>query len=471
MKRTRSSKRSKPSRPQKKALPTEPVPEADPPPRPPNPTLPNDPVPSTPTEESKPAPQSVQIIAPPSVSLATSAADTFRVETSTSSALEIGVPPPTLRENKAAESPRAPTTSHVLRVLKTLEDALQSSAVLIPDQSPAPVVVEVREGKIALKSNRDSPLLTSEADFNAWREPIIDHIQELLAADFRLGTNHSRARDRLLALGNLLPGNISEVKERQFRIGYEIERLDGLVAVYRSSADDMPALDAAVLEDLNRLLRALKAGVEKLERWAEFRRMASDDPSREGDANPNTVGDALDEMAAEIERQPKYFDPEVPAMFRFLTEALRDPMGATRTVVCGAFRSAENLMGFLFRRALDIGTKALDAVEDHISKAVATFLIMSLGAAGTAVVRSIADWVGLAEAAARRPCEMKRAAPPPRKFSDCRPREKGCRRDRGRARFPGQRRQQWLLGSASNSVHSPITAMRRERLQPSVCGQ
>jgi hypothetical protein len=295
-----------------------------------------------------PKAQAGDIVPPPGFqgASATPAAGTF--QTSTGGALEIGAPPPILRE--------------------------------IPDQSPAPVVVEVREGKIALKSNRDSPLLTSEADFNAWREPIIDHIQELLSADFRLGTNHSRVRDRLLALGNLLPGNISEVKERQFRIGYEIERLDGLIVAYRSSADDMPALDAAVLEDLNRLLRALKAGVEKLERWAEFRRMAADNPLREGDANPNTVGDALDKMAAEIEQHPKYFAPEIPATFRFLTEALRDPMGATKTIVYGALRSAENLMLFLFRKALGIGTKALDGVEDHISIAVKTFLLTSLAA-------------------------------------------------------------------------------------------
>ena len=36
---------------------------------------------------------------------------------------------------------------------------------------------------------------------------------------------------------------MSDVKERQFRIGYEVERLDGLVAAYRSASDDMPALN------------------------------------------------------------------------------------------------------------------------------------------------------------------------------------------------------------------------------------
>ena len=95
-----------------------------------------------------------------------------------------------------------------------------------------------------------------------------------------------------------MPGSIEEVKERQFRIGYEIERLGGLISAYRSGADDMPALNAAVLEDLDRLRIALVMGIDKLERWAEFRRAATDDPMQEGSANPVVISDALDRMAA-----------------------------------------------------------------------------------------------------------------------------------------------------------------------------
>jgi hypothetical protein len=258
------------------------------------------------------------------------------------------------------------------------EGALQVDAFVVPDQSPAPVRVEERHGKIALASDRDSPLLSAEVDFNAWREPVIDHVRELLAGDFRQGTNHGRARDRLVALGNLLPGSVPEVKERQFRIGYEIERFEGLVAAYRFGGDDMPALNAAVLEDLDRLLIGLKTGIDKLERWAEFRRAAADDPMCEGEANPTVVGEALDEMTAVMERQSKYFDPDLPATFRLLVEAVRDPVGATRTVVYGAMTSAENLIKFLGQRALGIATKTADAIEQHISKGVAAFLITSL---------------------------------------------------------------------------------------------
>jgi hypothetical protein len=42
--------------------------------------------------------------------------------------------------------------------------------------------------------------------------------------NFRVGMNQSRARDRLISLSKLLPGEIGKVKERQFFIGYEIER-------------------------------------------------------------------------------------------------------------------------------------------------------------------------------------------------------------------------------------------------------
>lgn len=268
-----------------------------------------------------------------------------------------------------------------------------TSFPVVPDQSPAPVRVEERDGKIARASDRDSPLRSAEADFNAWREPIIDHARELLAGDFRQGTNHGRARDRLIALDTLLSGNLDEVKDRQFRIGYEIERLEGLVAAYRSSGDDMPALTAGVLEDLDRLRLALKIGIGKLERWADFRLMAAGDPWREGDANPAVVGEALEEIAAVMERQPKYFEPELPATFRFLAEAVKDPAGANKTVVYGSVRSAENLISFLGQKALGVATKAADAVEQHISKAVAAFLISGLTAAALQISGSLpAGW-------------------------------------------------------------------------------
>jgi hypothetical protein len=249
----------------------------------------------------------------------------------------------------------------------------------IPGQSPAPVRVEERDGKIAPVGNRDSPFRAAERDFNAWREPVIDHIEELSLGDFREGTNHSRMRDRLVTLGSLLPGDLDEVNERQFRIGYEIERFEGLILAYRSGADDMPALNAAVLEDIDRLHLVLKMGIGKLARWVEFRRNAADDPKHEGGANPHTVAAALDSMAAEMERQPKYFDPQLPATFRFLAEAIKDPLGATRTVVYGGVKSAENLVSFLGQKALGIGKGAVEGVEKHISKAVAAALFLALG--------------------------------------------------------------------------------------------
>jgi hypothetical protein len=197
----------------------------------------------------------------------------------------------------------------------------------IPDQSPAPVRVEERNGRVSRISDRDSPLDAAERDFNEWREPVLDHIKEMLSGDFRPGTNHSRARDRLIALAKLLSGGIAEIKDRQFRIGYEIERFGGLVSAYRSGGDDMPTLSADVLEDLDRLRIALMMGITKLERWAEFCRMAAADPMHDGDANPVVLSEGLTGMAVEMERRPTYFDPELPETFRFLAEATRDHGG------------------------------------------------------------------------------------------------------------------------------------------------
>jgi hypothetical protein len=242
-----------------------------------------------------------------------------------------------------------------------------------------------RDGKVSKATDRDSALNATERDFRAWRDPVVDHIDELTASDFAAGTNHSRIRDRLTSLGKILPGEIADVKDRQFRIGYEIERFEGLMAAYRSGGEDMPALNVAQLEDLDRLRVALKMGIDKLERWSEFRKRANESTAGEADADREIVGDALDEMAAVMEQQLKYFDPELPATLRFLSEAVRDPRGATKTVVYGAIKSAENVVSFLGHRALGISKKGAEAVETHISKVVATSLIAGLGTAALRV--------------------------------------------------------------------------------------
>jgi len=266
-------------------------------------------------------------------------------------------------------------------IARRLAELRRPKLTEIPDQSPAPVRVEERNGQIAKQSDRDSPLSASERDFKAWRDPVVGHIEELSTSDFAARTNHSRVRDRLVALGRLLPGEIAEVKERQFRIGYEIERFEGLMAAYRSGGEDMPMLNAAQLEDLDRLRAALRMGFDKLERWSEFRKEANQSTAGEVNADVETVGDALDEMAAAMERSPKYFHPELPASFRFLAEAVRDRSGATETIVYGAIKSAENLLSFLGQKALGIGRKSIEAVETHISKAVATSLVAGLSSA------------------------------------------------------------------------------------------
>jgi hypothetical protein len=104
-----------------------------------------------------------------------------------------------------------------------------------------------------------------------------------------------------------------------------------------------------------------------------------------GTANPVVIGDALNYMAAEMEKELKYFDPELPATFRFLAEANKDPFGATKSVVYGGVKSAENVVSFLAQRALGIGKNAADAVEQHISEAVAATLIASFSAAILAI--------------------------------------------------------------------------------------
>jgi hypothetical protein len=261
------------------------------------------------------------------------------------------------------------------------EQTFREVMATIPEQAMAPVRVEERNGKVSRIRDSDSPLGAAERDFDEWRMPVWAHLQEMLVSDFPVGTNHGRTRDRLVALSKLFDGTVTEIKERQFRIGYEVERFHGLVLAYRSGGDDMPALNASVLEDLDRLRIALMMGALKLERWAEFKRVAATTTILDNNTNIVAITEGLNEMAVEMEKRPAYFDPELPQSLRFLMEALRNPGSAAKTVVYGAVKSAENVMSFLGRKSLGIGVNAVDGLERHISKAIAVTLITALSGA------------------------------------------------------------------------------------------
>ncbi|HEY1931147.1 MAG TPA: hypothetical protein VGG99_03980 [Acetobacteraceae bacterium] len=134
-------------------------------------------------------------------------------------------------------------------------------------------------------------------------------------------------------------------------------------------------------------------GITKFERWTEFYRAAVVDPLCVGDASPVVVGQALAQMAVEMEKQPPYFDPELPETFRFLAEAIKEPRGAAKTLVYGAVRSAENLISFLGRKALGIVGNIVNAAERHISTDVADSLIWFLSGAALTLFRALpAGW-------------------------------------------------------------------------------
>ncbi|HRK68760.1 MAG TPA: hypothetical protein PKY73_14495, partial [Hyphomonas sp.] len=252
----------------------------------------------------------------------------------------------------------------------------------VPEQAPAPVRVEERDGRVAKASDRDSPLAAAEKDFNQWRMPVRAHLEEVSGpeGEFRSGTNHGRLRARLLALSVSLDGSIEDVKERQFTLGYDVERFEGLIAAYEKGGDDIPALNGDTLADLKVLRASVRLGLGKLERWTEFKRAEANDASGAAQAPPEKLADVVENIAAEMEKKPKYFDPELPRTFRALVEAVRDPGGAAKTLVYGTFKSAENVIIFLSQRALGIGKAGLDGVEQHINKAVAGALLAGFAA-------------------------------------------------------------------------------------------
>jgi hypothetical protein len=242
----------------------------------------------------------------------------------------------------------------------------------IPEQKLAPIMVEERDGKIAKISDRDSPLSATERDFEQWRAPVASHLDELLAGDFLPGTNHARMRDRLTELQAHLQGSIADVKENQFKLGYAMTRFASLISAYESSGDDMPELSRDALNDVIVLKAGLAMGLGKLERWAAFQEAADKDTSGAADAPPAKVAEVLDGIAATMEKEAMYFDPDLPRSFRWLAEAAKDPGGATKTVVYGGVTSAENVASFLARRALGLTNAALDGAEEGVKKGVET---------------------------------------------------------------------------------------------------
>jgi hypothetical protein len=64
--------------------------------------------------------------------------------------------------------------------------------------------------------------------------------------------------------------------------------------------------------------------------------------------------------------------------------------------VYGGVRSTENLISFLGRKALGIGANVVGAVEQHISRAVATALIVALSGAALTISGTVpAGWAWL----------------------------------------------------------------------------
>ena len=79
-----------------------------------------------------------------------------------------------------------------------------------------------------------------------------------------------------------------------------------------------------------------------------------------------------------------------------MAEAVKDPAGATKTVIYGAVKSGENLISFLGQKALGIGKKTADAIEERISKRVAAALLVGLGGAALSLSGALPhDWVWL----------------------------------------------------------------------------
>jgi hypothetical protein len=263
---------------------------------------------------------------------------------------------------------------------------LDIAASAIPDQVVAPIRVEERDGRISLSHNRDAVLLVEDRDFEHWRVPVVAHIREELRKDFAHGTNHVRVRERLSALLDLVNLPLPEVKDRQFELGYSIQRFRALVAVYQTTEGDMPALPADTLADLELLSGTLELGLSKLELWELFNAQAASVPRGTIIDSVGELGQALDTIVREMESAPSYFDPEVPRTFMFVTEGVRDPVGASKAIIFGAVRSLENLLIGASRRLVRSLRNAADNIETVIASKATIVIAGVLVAGGTSLL-------------------------------------------------------------------------------------
>lgn len=263
-------------------------------------------------------------------------------------------------------------------------DHVEEASRTLPRQKIAPINIKAVNERVIASGFEHSLDDGKERDIQRWYAPLLAHVQNELKSNFRQGTNHSHIRERLITLRDVLKLPMHIIEEKQFELGYATRRFRRILNVYQNNQSDMPVLSQNIWEDLDELCNSLEIGLSKFVPWRRFVIEIEGVPPDPTLPLGSEIAKRMEPIIDVMEQEPKYFDPEIPRTFRFLSEAAKDPDGVGRLAIYGLIRSAENLMIGTSNLFLGMIKGAIkNASEIIASKAAivfATFLVSGISA-------------------------------------------------------------------------------------------
>jgi len=158
------------------------------------------------------------------------------------------------------------------------------------------------------------------------------------------------------------------------------------------------AYNAELPEAMNAILRAHTRGVDmfvaQFPEWNKFVKNAVE--SKIDDTDAILIGKAIDDLVVQLEAEPRYVDPKVPATLSRLNRLLKRPGVPMKRAAFAMLRSLENLLSKVFSfgsEFLDQTTrKTIDNLSSIAAKAVVLGLL-TMAVSGATSIAPVAEKV------------------------------------------------------------------------------
>lgn len=253
---------------------------------------------------------------------------------------------------------------------------------ITPAQKIAPVKFEIKEGKLMLAVQSNATERSDHANITAAREELLRRGEKLIKE-----LERSNCDRRLIE-------QFQYVKDL---IDYD----DNIVKIGLSnmSCDLMcDACNSGLPEAINAMLRAHTRGVDmfaaQFPEWNKFVQNAVE--SKIDDTDAILIAKATDNLILQLEAEPRYVDPKVPATLSRLNRLIRRPGVPTKRAAFAMLRSLENLVSKVFSfgsEFLDQTTrKTIDNLSSIAAKAVVLGLL-TMAVSGATSIAPVAEKV------------------------------------------------------------------------------